>query len=213
MPIHSNEQTAMQVSACVGNRNKGYLFFKRAFDLVASILAVLVLLIPMGIVALLIYIESPGPVIYKQERLGLNGKPFMMYKFRSMYLDAEKGGPQWAKINDPRCTRVGAVIRVWHIDEIPQFINVIRGEMSIVGPRPERPYFYEEFEKAIPGFRDRLVVKQGLTCIGQVNGCYDLTPEKRLAYDREYIEKQSVWTDIKCILKTFLVIFNHKGAR
>ena len=195
------------------NNNKAYLFVKRAFDIIVSFGAILILLVPMLIVSALIYIESPGPVIFKQERLGKGGKPFMMYKFRSMRLDAEKNGPQWAVVNDDRCTKIGKIIRVWHIDELPQFVNVLKGEMSIVGPRPEREYFYEEFEKTIHGFRLRLLVDQGLTCIGQVNGCYDLTPEQRLEYDIEYIEKQSVLTDIDCILKTVLVIFNHKGAR
>lgn len=195
------------------NNKKGYLIPKRIFDLVVSLLALLVLLLPMAIVALLIRVESPGPVIYKQERLGKNGKPFMMYKFRSMRNDAEKSGPQWATVGDPRCTRVGKVIRVWHIDELPQLWNVFLGEMTIVGPRPEREFFYKEFEKEIPNFRDRLLVDQGLTCIAQVNGCYDLTPAGRLEYDVEYIQKQSMWTDFKCVLKTFVVLFNHKGAR
>lgn len=195
------------------NNKKSYLFVKRVFDVVVALLGLLVLLLPMAIVALLIRIESPGPVIYKQERLGKNGKVFMMYKFRSMCVDAEKGGPQWASKKDPRCTKVGRVIRLWHIDELPQLWNVVKGEMSVVGPRPERAFFYDQFEKEVPMFRDRLLVDQGLTCIAQINGCYDLTPQARYDYDMEYIEKQSVWTDIKCILKTFVVLFNHKGAR
>ena len=195
------------------NRKKSYLIAKRIFDIVASVLALIVLFVPMAIVALLIRLESPGPVIYKQERLGKDGKIFMMYKFRSMCVDAEKGGPQWASKKDPRCTKVGKVIRIWHIDELPQLWNVLKGEMTVVGPRPEREFFYEQFEKEVPLFRDRLLVDQGLTCIAQVNGCYDLTPQQRYDYDMEYIEKQCCWTDIKCILKTFVVLFNHKGAR
>ena len=209
---HSGAVTAQQTSYKVNN-NKGFLFCKRVFDIVSSLLAMTILLIPMALVALIIVLDSPGPAFYKQERLGKNGKPFMMYKFRSMCTDAEKNGPQWAQWGDPRCTRVGKVIRRWHIDELPQLINVLKGEMSVVGPRPEREYFYQEFEKDIPEYRARMLVDQGLTCIGQVNGCYDLTPQERLAYDIEYIEKQSVWTDIKCILKTFCVIVNHRGAR
>lgn len=196
-----------------GNVSKGYRFMQRLGDILLSLSAILLLALPMAVVALLVYIESPGPVIYKQERLGKDGKPFTMYKFRSMHLDAEKGGPRWASRNDVRCTKVGKVIRKWHVDELPQFFNVLKGDMSVVGPRPEREYFYQEFEKMIPNFRDRLAVKQGLTCIAQVNGCYDLTPQQRLDFDMEYIEKQSVWTDLKCVLKTFIVIFNHKGAR
>ena len=195
------------------NTSKGYRFLQRLGDIVISLDALLLLALPMAVVAALIYIESPGPVIYKQERLGKGGKPFTMYKFRSMCLDAEKNGPRWASYKDDRCTKIGRIIRKWHIDEIPQFVNVLKGDMSVVGPRPEREYFYQEFEKTIPNFRDRLLVKQGLTCIAQVNGCYDLTPAQRLEYDIEYIEKQSVWTDIKCVLKTFVVICNHRGAR
>ena len=178
-----------------------------------SALAMLILLVPMAIVALLIVIEDPGPVFYSQERLGKNGKPFQIHKFRSMCVNAEKNGPQWARTEDPRCTKVGKVIRRWHIDELPQLWNVFVGEMGIVGPRPEREHFYQVFEKELPNYRERLLVDQGLTCIGQVNGCYDLTPAKRIAYDIEYIEKQSIWMDLKCIFQTFRVICNHKGAR
>lgn len=203
----------VQITGYKLNNRKSYLIPKRIFDIVVSLLALIVLLLPMAIVALLIVLESPGSVIYKQERIGKNGKPFMMYKFRSMCNDAEKNGPQWASYSDPRCTKVGKVIRLWHIDELPQLWNVVRGDMSIVGPRPEREFFYQEFEKDIPNFRDRLLVDQGLTCIAQVNGCYDLTPAGRLEYDVQYIQEQSIWTDFKCILKTFVVLINHKGAR
>lgn len=197
----------------LGNQKKSYLITKRIFDIAISVTAGLVLLLPMLIVAIVIYIDSPGPVFYKQERLGKGGKPYMMYKFRSMCVDAEKNGPQWASYGDPRCTNVGRVIRRWHVDELPQLLNVLKGEMTIVGPRPEREHFYKVFEQDIPEYRVRLMVDQGLTCIGQVSGCYDLTPRERLAYDVEYMQTQSVWTDIKCILKTFKVIVNHKGAR
>ena len=195
------------------NTKKSYLICKRIFDIMTSVLAILVLLVPMAIVALLIVIEDPGPVFYSQERLGKNGKPFQIHKFRSMCVGAEKNGPQWARTEDPRCTKVGKVIRRWHIDELPQLWNVLVGEMSIVGPRPEREHFYQVFEQELPNYRERLLVDQGLTCIGQVNGCYDLTPAKRIDYDIDYIEKQTFWMDMKCILQTFRVICNHKGAR
>lgn len=195
------------------NNKRSYLICKRIFDVVVSVLATLVLLVPMAVVALLIVIEDPGPVFYSQERLGKNGKPFQILKFRSMCVNAEQNGPQWARTEDPRCTKVGKVIRQWHIDELPQLWNVIKGEMSIVGPRPEREHFYQVFEQDLPNYRDRLLVDQGLTCIGQVNGCYDLTPAKRIDYDIEYIEKQTFWLDLKCIFQTFRVICNHKGAR
>ena len=195
------------------NNKRSYLICKRIFDIVLSGLAALILLVPMAVVALLIVIEDPGPVFYSQERLGKNGKPFQILKFRSMCVNAEQNGPQWARTEDPRCTKVGKVIRRWHIDELPQLWNVIKGEMSIVGPRPEREHFYQVFEQELPNYRDRLLVDQGLTCIGQVNGCYDLTPAKRIDYDIEYIEKQTFWLDLKCIFQTFRVICNHKGAR
>lgn len=198
---------------CSVNNSRVYLRSKRIFDIVASALALVVLALPLLVVAICIHAESPGPVIYKQERLGKGGKVFVMYKFRSMYQNSEKNGPQWAKINDDRCTKVGRFIRQYHIDELPQLWNVIKGDMSIVGPRPEREFFYCEFEKRVPGFRTRLLVDQGLTCIAQVNGCYDLTPEKRLVYDMEYMNGQSIWMDMKCILRTFSAVVTRRGAR
>lgn len=195
------------------NNKKSYLIAKRIFDIIISALGSIVLLLPMAVVAILIWLESPGPVIYKQERMGKGNQPFVMYKFRSMRLDSEKDGPQWAEDHDDRCTKVGRIIRLLHIDELPQLWNILKGDMSIVGPRPEREYFYNEFEKDIPNFRERLRVKPGLTGHAQVNGGYDLTPAEKLVYDIEYMQKRSLWFDFKCVLKTFLVIFNHKGAR
>ena len=191
----------------------GYLGIKRVFDVVASVLGLLICLIPMGIVAVCIRGESAGPAIFKQERLGLGGKPYTMYKFRSMYLDAEKDGPRWASVNDDRCTKVGRFIRRCHVDELPQLFNVLIGDMSMVGPRPERAYFYDEFEKDLPDFRERLRVMPGLTGLSQVNGCYDMTPAQRLAYDKTYMESRSVWTDLKILMQTVIVVFNGKGAR
>ena len=195
------------------NNNRWYLLVKRVFDIIASAVGGVVLLVPMLLLALAIRIESPGPAIYKQERLGKDEQPFMMYKFRSMHLDSEKNGPQWAEINDNRCTKIGRAIRLCHADELPQLWNVLKGEMSLVGPRPEREYFYQAFEKVVPDFRVRLKIVPGLTGLSQVNGCYDLTPEERFAYDVFYMENRSVWVDIKCLLQTVLVIFNQKGAR
>lgn len=191
----------------------GYLFLKRVFDIFASVLGLLICLLPMGVVAICIRAESEGPAIYKQERLGLGGKPYTMYKFRSMRVDAEKNGPKWATVNDDRCTKVGKFIRRCHIDEIPQLLNVFKGDMSMVGPRPERAYFYDEFEKDIPNFRQRLKIKPGLTGLSQVNGCYDMTPAQRLAYDKTYMASRGVWTDLKILLMTVVVVFNGKGAR
>jgi len=172
-----------------------------------------VLLIPMLVVGALIRADSPGPALFKQERLGKDGKPFMMYKFRSMRLGAEANGPQWARRNDDRCTRVGHFLRNTRIDELPQLWNILKGDMSLVGPRPERRYFYDEFETYIPGFRNRLVVQPGLTGLAQVNGGYELLPEEKIVYDMEYIRTRTFWMDVKCILKTIQLVFTHKGAR
>lgn len=192
---------------------KGYLFIKRLFDIVAAIVAGIVLLIPMLIVALCIRLDSKGPALFKQERLGKDGKPFIMYKFRSMRLDAENNGPQWAAQNDQRCTKLGTKLRKSRLDELPQLINILKGDMSFVGPRPERAYFYDEFGRYIPHFRDRLLVRPGLTGHAQVNGGYNLTPEEKIVYDMEYIAKRCVRMDLQCIWKTVQVVFSHDGAR
>lgn len=193
--------------------NKAYLIIKRIFDFVVAALAGLVLLIPMLILALLIRLDSEGPALYCQERLGKNGKPFVMYKFRSMRLDAEADGPKWADKYDERCTKLGKVLRSSRLDELPQLINILKGEMSFVGPRPERAYFYNEFEKYIPNFRDRLLVLPGLTGYAQVNGGYELAPEEKIVYDMEYIANRSLKMDLLCILRTAGIVFSHEGAR
>lgn len=137
----------------------------------------------------------------------------LIYKFRSMRLDAEENGPQWADEQDPRCTHFGQILRRTRLDELPQFYNILRGDMSFVGPRPERAYFYGEFEKYIPGFSNRLMVVPGLTGHAQVNGGYSLKPEEKIIYDMEYIEKRSIWMDLACIGKTIRVVLCGAGAR
>lgn len=190
-----------------------YDLIKRAGDIFLSVLLFLVLSPLMCIIAILIKIDSSGPVIFSQERLGKDGAPFLIYKFRSMNVDAEKDGPKWAAENDNRCTRIGKILRKGRLDEIPQLWNILEGDMSFVGPRPEREYFYKKFETYIPGFRNRLAVKPGLTGLAQVNGGYDLRPEEKIIFDMQYIEQRSVRLDIDCMLKTFVLIFTHKGAR
>lgn len=190
-----------------------FLFVKRSFDIASSLIGIACGFIPMIIIAVFIKLNSKGPVIYKQERLGLNGKPFMLYKFRSMYDDAEKNGAKWADKDDPRITGVGRILRKTRLDELPQFFNILFGHMSFVGPRPERKIFYDKFEEYIVGFSQRLKVKPGLTGWAQVNGGYDLLPEEKIIYDMEYIKKQSLFMDIKCIFKTLKVLFTHNGAR
>ena len=205
--------TEYTIAAEQGNLNLGYLAIKRGFDLVVAVIGGLICLIPMLVIALMIRIDSPGPALFRQERLGKDGKPFMMVKFRSMRLDAEENGPQWATTEDDRCTKVGHIIRKARLDELPQVWNILMGHMSFVGPRPERPYFYDEFETYIHGFRNRLAVRPGLTGLAQVNGGYELKPEEKIVYDMEYIRNQSLWLDIKCMFKTVRLVFTHEGAR
>ena len=130
-----------------------------------------------------------------------------------MRLNAEENGPQWADEQDPRCTHFGQILRRTRLDELPQLYNILRGDMSFVGPRPERAYFYREFEKYIPGFSNRLLVTPGLTGYAQVNGGYSLKPEEKIIYDMEYIERQSIILDIRCLLETVHIVFSHEGAR
>lgn len=160
-------------------KNKSYyLFIKQLLDFVHSLLALIALLPFIVVFSTLIKLSSPGPIFYKQERIGLNGRPFFIIKFRTMDLGAEMDEPQLATINDSRITTVGRFLRKYRFDEIPQFINILRGEMSFIGPRPERLFFIENFERDIPNFRSRLQVKPGITGWAQINGGYDLTPKE-----------------------------------
>ena len=207
------ERHIVEVSIPEVRTNKTYTFFKRAFDVIVSAVLIVVLCLPMAIIALLVRLDSPGPALFKQERLGKNGKQFTILKFRSMQMDAEEHGPQWADKDDPRCTKIGGLLRRTRMDELPQLWNIIKGEMSFVGPRPERECFYDEFETYIHGFRNRLAVKPGLTGWAQVNGGYDLKPEEKIVFYMEYIQNRSVIMDIRCIVKTVGLIFTHDGAR
>lgn len=193
-------------------RRPFYEALKRVFDVCASFLALVILLIPMAILSLVIMIDSPGSPIYSQVRLGKGEKPFRIYKFRSMRADAERDGLRWAENDDPRTTKVGRFLRQSRMDELPQLVNILLGQMSVVGPRPERPEFYEVFDTYIIGFRQRMLVKPGLTGWAQVNGGYDLLPEEKIVYDLEYIKVRSVLLDCKCILRTFGVVFGTRGA-
>ena len=188
-----------------------YQAVKRLFDVVVSALALLILGIPMLLLMPVIRADSPGPAIFRQERLGKGGKPFVIYKYRTMQMDAERDGPQWARAHDVRCTKLGRLLRRGHIDELPQLVNVLRGEMSLVGPRPERACFYQEFE--IRGFSQRLQVTPGITGWAQINGGYELLPEEKILFDMEYIRHRSVMFDIRCLLGTVRVVFRHDGAR
>jgi Undecaprenyl-phosphate glucose phosphotransferase len=179
---------------------------KRSIDVAISALALTGLAIPFLIIAALIKRSSPGLVFYTQERMGLDGKAFQVYKFRSMQEGAEdETGPIWARENDPRCTPIGRWLRRLDLDELPQFWNVLRGDMSIVGPRPERPYFVEQFKHRIPQYMLRHKVKAGITGWAQVNGWRGNTSlEKRIEYDLYYIENWSVALDLKIMWLTVL---------
>ena len=185
-----------------------YDFMKRFFDIVISLAAIILLCIPMLIIAIMIKCDSAGKVIYSQVRLGKNEKPFVLYKFRSMKTNAEENGIQWASENDSRTTKIGEKLRATRLDELPQLVNILKGEMSFVGPRPERPEFYDVFDTYIEGFRQRMLVKPGLTGLAQVVGGYNFLPEEKIVYDLEYIKNRSLLRDFRLIIKTVKVVFN-----
>jgi len=190
------------------------LTVKRWVDLIGST-AILVLLSPfMLLIALLVKLDSPGPVFYAQERMGLDAKPFPMLKFRSMRADAEKDtGPVWATANDTRKTRLGAFLRRYSLDELPQFINVLHGDMSLVGPRPERPVFVDQFRQIVPRYMERHKERAGLTGWAQVNGLRgDTSIVERTKYDLWYIENWSLLLDFKILLKTVFSLFRDENA-
>lgn len=190
-----------------------YRFVKRAFDIISCSCALVLCAIPMLAIAVLVKLDSPGPVFYRQERLGKDGKPINVVKFRSMYIDAESRGAQWAQGDDLRVTPIGKKIRANRMDELPQFWAVVKGDLSLIGPRPERAVFYAEFEKYIHGFSQRMMVRPGITGPAQVNGGYDLLPEEKIVYDLEYVKNASIATDWNLIWKTISVLFSHEGAR
>ncbi|MGT2941086.1 sugar transferase [Streptococcus cristatus] len=193
--------------------DRSYVFWKMFLDIFLSLV-----LLPFSILLILlfsffIFLESPGNPFFLQERVGLNGKCFKIYKLRSMYLDAEAQGHKWAEKNDNRITKVGKFIRKTRIDELPQLFNVLKGDMSFIGPRPERPVFIREFLKECPDFNDRLAVKPGITGWAQINGGYELSPSEKLTYDKYYIEHQGFYLDCLILVKTVKIVFTGDGAR
>ena len=181
-------------------------FMKYASDYIISIIAIIITSPVMIITAIAIKLTSPGPVIFKQERMGYNGKTFMMYKFRSMKVqDPNEEKSEWTTRDDPRKTKVGDFIRRTSIDELPQFFNVLKGDMSVVGPRPERPFFVEQFKETIPKYMVKHQVKPGLTGWAQIHGCRgDTSIRKRIKYDIEYVENWHMGLDLGIMIKTAL---------
>ncbi len=190
---------------------------KRLIDVAVGLLLTIVTLPLMLVTAIAIKLDSRGPVFYRQERTGLHGETFTLFKFRSMAIDAEvEGKPQWAQKRDPRVTRVGAFIRASRIDELPQLFNVLRGEMSMIGPRPERPEFVDELSKVIPYYNHRGYVKPGLTGWAQVNYPYGASVDdarEKLAYDMYYVKNRGALLDLVILLSTVRVILFREGAR
>lgn len=183
--------------------SKEQMIIKRLFDLSVAVTMLIVLSPIMTITAYLIFITDGRPILYKQQRVTINNKRFMLYKFRSMKKDAEKHtGAIWALENDPRVTRLGRYLRKYWIDELPQLFNVIKGEMSMVGPRPERPFFIDQFSKDIPDFHYRLSVKAGVTGLAQVLGKYATSPENKIKFDLLYIKNANLLFDVKIMFDT-----------
>jgi len=218
---------------------------RRSFDILVSATALLFLTPLFAVVAILVKTTSRGPILYSQVRVGQNrrigdrrssptnhagprdrrasdrrasaahGRPFEIYKFRTMVVNAEEYGPQWSSRNDPRITPIGRFLRLTRIDETPQFLNVLRGDMSLIGPRPERPYFVDQFAESIPHYRERLRVRPGITGQAQVTLDYDSSiddAKKKLEQDLDYVKKRSLLKDLMIVLRTIGVVITGKGA-
>ncbi len=197
-------------------RYKAVMALKRLIDISASAFGLIALAPLFLVIATLIKLDSPGPVFYRQVRAGVHGRPYVIWKFRSMRRDAEEDGARWATIDDPRITRVGRWIRKWRIDELPQLLNVVKGEMSLVGPRPERPAFVQELRGAIPYYDVRHTVRPGVTGWAQVRFQYAGSAEEsheKLKYDLYYVKNLSLFLDLRILLDTVRVVLQDEGAR
>ncbi len=211
------------------------LRIKRAIDVAAAIVGLTAMIVLMPLIGLAICLDSPGGVFYSQTRIGINrrrrrvggygtsdrrkivqpGRPFRIHKLRTMRTDAERDGPQWASKGDARVTRVGRLLRATRLDEVPQFLNVLRGEMSLIGPRPERLCFIHKLEKDVPDYRDRLLVLPGITGLAQVINGYDGSVEavrRKVELDRQYIRDFSLAADLRIVCKTIKVVLTGEGA-
>jgi sugar transferase (PEP-CTERM system associated) len=196
--------------------SRGVLFSKRLLDIVAASVGLILALPFMVLVAIAVKLDSPGPILFRQERVGRARRPFVVYKFRSMRTDAEKDGPVWAKQGDPRVTRVGRFIRKTRLDELPQLWNVLFGDMSLVGPRPERDLFVQKLLEVSPYYGQRLVVRPGLTGWAQIKAPYASSFEEsieKLKYDLYYIKNMSLFLDISILLSTARIVLLGRGAR
>lgn len=186
---------------------------KRLFDLAAGVLLTLVLAPVLLLAALAVRLTSPGPVLYRQERVGRDRRPFTVYKLRSMQIDAEaEGGEMMAEVGDPRLTPIGAFLRRFRIDEIPQLANVLGGSMSLIGPRPERPGFVERYLAEVPGYAERFSVAPGLTGLAQVNGDYHSSPQNKLRYELAYIANWSLGLDLSILVRTVKIVLTSRGV-
>lgn len=193
---------------------------KRTFDLavlaIAHVLLAPLWLLLWTVIPALIWLQDRGPIFYYQNRVGLGGDIFRIRKFRTMRDDAEQdSGATWATQDDPRITPVGRLLRATALDELPQVLNILQGDMSFVGPRAERPELYVEFAAEIPGFEQRLAIKPGLAGLAQLHGAYDLSPKQKLQFDLEYMERMGPWTDMKIMLlsvaNTLRARWDHRG--
>lgn len=188
---------------------------KRPIEFVIALIGLALSAPVIAALAIVVKLTSRGPAFYAQERVGLGGKPFALYKLRTMYANAEPGGPVWAGLNDPRVTPIGRFLRSTHLDELPQFANVLRGHMSLIGPRPERPYFVERLTHAIPLYAGRLVVRPGVTGLAQVRHHYDRSIEDvytKLAYDLEYVQRGCLLLDLQIVVLTVLKVINDRDG-
>jgi lipopolysaccharide/colanic/teichoic acid biosynthesis glycosyltransferase len=190
-----------------------YVVSKATLDCLAA-LAMLAISWPLILTLMaLVRLTSRGPALYKQVRLGLDGRPYLILKLRTMFHDCERAtGPQWAKARDPRATLLGRILRATHLDELPQLWNVVRGEMSLVGPRPERPGFVQRYLKEVPGYAERFSLAPGLTGLAQVNGDYYSSPQNKLRYDLAYMANWSLWLDVSILLRTVKIVLTSGGV-
>jgi sugar transferase (PEP-CTERM system associated) len=192
------------------------MFLKRIVEILVALLGLVVLVPLLGLIALLIKMDSSGPVLYRQTRVGLHGYPYVLLKFRSMRSDAEVEGVQWATVGDTRVTKIGAWLRKLRLDELPQLWNVVKGDMSLVGPRPERPHFVQDLRKHIPYYDLRHTVRPGVTGWAQIRfqyaGCLEDSHIK-LQYDLYYVKNLSIWLDLRILWRTIGVIWRGEGAR